>query len=297
MIEGKPSRTALMTAVMRAHHFLTAPEPKILHDDIALGLSGLASKAAILAYMDKVTASFTALSDPVTAEQFVRHTSEAVCMRSRLVEERLVRAKTRGLKQLVILGAGLDSTAYRGALTEGLSVFEIDHPATQAWKQAQLKKAGISVPDNLRFVGFDFEQQTLEDALKRGGIDMGAMTLFPWLGVHMYLTDEAVKSTLNVLGQFPKDSELVMDFVMPDYSHDKTLIPDTVQKLAKVVAEMGEPFLSLYTEADLELRLHEAGFSDITFYNSKTLIELFLNGNKNAYSLPDSATSLLSARI
>ena len=213
-------------------------------------------------------------------------------------KNRLAVARRNGLEQLVILGAGLDSTAYRcHDLTEELDIFEVDHPATQSWKQERLTEANIAIPDNLKFVTFDFEQQTLAEALAEGGLRKDAMTLFSWLGVHMYLTDDAVKNTLNVLGGFAEGSEIVMDFVMPDYSHQDGLIPDSVAQLSKVVSQMGEPFCSLYTEEELEARLLEAGFTEVTFYTAKMLVDQFLGGDKSAYVMPDEATSLLAARI
>ena len=287
-----------MVAAMRARHSLLAPEPKILRDDVALPLSGLGSAEAVDAFIEGVISKFAELSDRKTAEIFVRRSSDAVCMRSRLLEERLAAARQHGLQQLVILGAGLDSTAYRcRELTEGLNTFEVDHPDTQGWKQERLNEAGIEIPGDLKFVTFDFEHQTLAEALTKGGVRENAMTLFSWLGVHMYLTDDAVKNTLNVLGRFAKGSEIVMDFVMPDYSHQDGLIPDSVAQLSKVVSQMGEPFRSLYTEEDLEARLRDAGFTEVTFYSAKMLVDQFLGGDKSAYEMPDQATSLLSARI
>ena len=287
-----------MVAAMRARHSLRAPEPKILHDNVALPLSGLGSVEAVDAFIEGVISKFAELSDRETAEIFVRRSSDAVCMRSRLLEERLAATRQKGLQQLVILGAGLDSTAYRcHDLIEGLDIFEVDHPDTQGWKQERLKESGIEIPGNLKFVTFDFEHETLAEALTKGGVREDAMTLFSWLGVHMYLTDEAVKNTLNVLGRFAIGSEIVMDFVMPDYSHQDGLIPDSVAQLSKVVSQMGEPFRSLYTEEDLEARLRDAGFTEVTFYTAKILVDQFLGGDKSAYEMPDEATSLLSAQI
>ena len=136
MEDGSPSQTALMVAVLRAHHCHFAPEPKILKDTTALPLSGMADLDAVKDYKNGVIEFFSGLSSRETAESFVQQITDSVCMRSRLVEERLTKARTQGLEQLVILGAGLDSTAYRCTdQLNGLPVFEIDHPATQHWKK------------------------------------------------------------------------------------------------------------------------------------------------------------------
>ena len=298
MIKGQPSRTALMTAVQRGHHYMTAPEPKILQDSLALALSGLENLDEAQGYINQMLDAFTALSDRTTAETFMKRIDGSVCMRSRVVEEELARVKKNGIQQLVVLGAGLDSTAYRRTdLTEGLQVFEVDHPSTQAWKRERLEAAKISIPDNLTFVSFDFEQQTLEQALKAGGIRFDVPTFFTWLGVHMYLTDEAVKSTLGVLGKFPKVSEIVMDFISPSYVLDGEIAENSVEQLAKVVSEMGEPLKSEYYEHELEALLNMAGFNEVKFLNAGWLVENYLGGNKAAFDMPDAATSILYAVV
>ena len=298
MEDGSPSQTALMVAVLRAHHCHFAPEPKILKDTTALPLSGMADLDAVKDYKNGVIEFFSGLSSRETAESFVQQITDSVCMRSRLVEERLTKARKQGLEQLVILGAGLDSTAYR--YTEqlnGLPVFEIDHPATQHWKKTRLTECNINLPDNLKFVGFDFENQTLADALEAGGVRSNAVTMFTWLGVQMYLTPATVQATLAVLGQFPPGSQLIMDFAMPDATHPDEQLQDPVGELNRVVSEMGEPFESTYTEQELETCLKEAGFSDVSFYTVERILDSFLNGNRDICSVPDEACFLLAATI
>ena len=298
MEDGSPSQTALMVAVLRAHHCHFAPEPKILKDTTALPLSGMADLDAVKDYKNGVIEFFSGLSSRETAESFVQQISDSVCMRSRLVEERLTKARKQGLEQLVILGAGLDSTAYR--FTEqlnGLPVFEIDHPATQHWKKTRLTECNINLPDNLKFVGFDFENQTLAEALEAGGVHSNAVTMFTWLGVQMYLTPATVQATLAVLGKFPPGSQLIMDFAMPDATHPDEQLQDPVGELNRVVSEMGEPFESTYTEQELETCLKEAGFSDVSFYTVERILDSFLNGNRDICSVPDEACFLLAATI
>ena len=298
MEDGSPSQTALMVAVLRAHHCHFAPEPKILKDTTALPLSGMADLDAVKDYKNGVIEFFSGLSSRETAESFVQQITDSVCMRSRLVEERLTKARKQGLEQLVILGAGLDSTAYR--YTEqlyGLPVFEIDHPATQHWKKTRLTECNINLPDNLKFVGFDFENQTLAEALEAGGVRSNAVTMFTWLGVQMYLTPATVQATLAVLGKFPPGSQLIMDFAMPDATHPDEQLQDPVGELNRVVSEMGEPFESTYTEQELETCLKEAGFSDVSFYTVERILDSFLNGNRDICSVPDEACFLLAATI
>lgn len=298
MIKGQPSRTAFMTAVQRGHHYLTAPEPKILRDDLALALAGLENLEAAQSYIDKMIETFAALSDPETATTFMGRIDGAVCMRSRVVEEKLALARKRGVKQLVILGAGLDSTGYRRTdLTDGLKVFEVDHPSTQAWKRERLDAADIAVPENLSFVPFDFENQTLAEALTEGGIKSDVPTFFTWLGVHMYLTDDAVKSTLGVMGSFTKDSEMVMDFISPSYVQKGGIVENSVDYLQDVVTKMGEPIKSQYYEEDLEKMLNSSGFTRVDFLSAKWLRDNYLDGVQAAFDMPDDATSILSTVV
>lgn len=298
MIEGKPSQTAFMTAIQRGHHFHKAKEPKVLRDSLALSLAGIESIEVATSFLENIISNFAALSDPETAATFMEHIESTVCMRSRVVEEELAVARRRGLKQLVILGAGLDSTAYRCTeLIEGLQIFEVDHPSTQSWKRERVKSAGINVPDNLTYVAFDFENQTLKEALKQGGVQPDAMTLFTWLGVQMYLTDEAVKSTLNVLGAYPSGSEIVMDFISPSYVVDGNIPEDSVTQLQKIVTDMGEPIKSRYYENELEDILKQAGFTEVNYLSAKWFVENYLGGERGSFNVPDTATSILTAVI
>jgi len=287
MIEGKPSQTAMMTAIQRGYHNAFAPAPKILRDDLALKIAGADTSEAAQAFLDTVLSMFTTLSDPETAKIFMNRIEISVCMRSRVVEEKLALTHKRGVKQLVILGAGLDTTAYRRTdLTEGLQVFEVDYPSTQIWKSERLEAANIDIPNNVKFVAFDFENQTLADALKLGGVQINQITFFTWLGVHMYLTDEAVKSTLGVMGAYPKDSEMVMDFISPSYVLEGGVPEDSVTQLQKVVTEMGEPIKSKYYESELDEILKGAGFGRVDFLSAKWLVDNYLGGEKTAFDMP-----------
>ena len=178
-----------------------------------------------------------------------------------------------------------------------MQVFEVDPPSTQIWKREQLSGANIQAPENLRYVSFDFENQTLAEALKTGDLNSHVPTFFTWLGVHMYLTDEAVKATLGVMGAFPKGSELVMDFISPSYVQTGSLVENSVAYLQDVVSKMGEPIKSQYYEADLEDILMTSGFSAVHYLNARWLRDNYLGGVHAAFDLPDDATFILSAVI
>jgi methyltransferase (TIGR00027 family) len=150
------------------------------------------------------------------------------------------------MKQLIILGAGLDSTAYRCPdITSSLEIFEVDYPATQAWKRDRLEAIGVSIPRNLTFVPFDFERQTMAGALTVGGVRADQMSFFTWLGVQPYLTDDAVMSTLDVIASFPSGSELALDLMTPTDARQSEGTTQGMRQMLEVVAKSGEP-LTLY---------------------------------------------------
>jgi len=298
MEEGKPSQTALMVAMLRARHFLHEPEPKILRDSLAGLLGGAPKTEQVTAYLDRIHGAFSAMSDADTASRFVSQLEHSVCIRARLVEEELAAAKARGAAQFVILGAGLDSTAYRAqALCEDLRVFEVDHPDSQAWKKDCLENGGVSIPSNVSFVPFDFENTTLSAALDAGGVDKNQITVFSWLGVQMYLTDEAVKGTLAVLAGFAPGSTLIMDFVSLSYETATSEQKSSVDDLRKIVSGMREPFLSEYSVDELANRFEMAGFGKSEFPTIGALADQYLDGNMDRLEMHPKAQYLAVARV
>src|SRR5262245_52153502 len=198
MQEGKPSRTAIAAASMRAAHLLLDDEPKILRDTLALALSGVGVAAALRTTMDRVQTEVARQTTPALAHSFLRYGQGLAVWRSRYVEDALEQAVSRGITQYVILGAGLDSFAYRRpAGTEGVRVFEVDHPVTQHWKRTRLDAVGVEIPLTVTFVPLDFEQQTLQAGLRAGGYHLKEPGIFSWLGVTPYLTEDAIFRTLR----------------------------------------------------------------------------------------------------
>ncbi len=298
MEDGKPSQTAQMVAMLRARHHLQEPEPKILRDSLAAELGNAPSEAEVMGYLGAIEQAFSGLSDPDTAKKFVRQLEHSVCIRARLVEEEIVQAKDKGATQFVVLGAGLDSTAYRELeLCKGLSVFEVDHPASQGWKKNRLAEAGIDIPGNVSFVPFDFENTTLDDALKNGGVNKDEVTVLSWLGVQMYLTDDAVKATLSVAAGFERGSALIMDFVSPEYKTSTHREDNSVDALRKIVSGMSEPFLSEYMPVELADRFSSAGFSASEFPKIRDFANQYLDGNLNRLDMHPEAQYLAIARV
>ena len=183
----------MRAALHRAAHQLL-DRPLVFADDVVLRLIG-----------PELVATIT----PDWADQAaVRRLRATIALRSRYAEDRLADAVRRGVGQYLVLGAGLDSFAYRNPFP-ALRIFEVDHPASQAAKRRLLADAGIALPPTLTFVPVDFERERLIDALVRGGVDTSAQVFVSWLGVTVYLTREAVLETLAAVATLPAGSAIV----------------------------------------------------------------------------------------
>ena len=150
----------------------------------------------------------------------------AFLSRCAAVSPRIRRADAieNGVRQILVLGAGLDTFAYRLEPTHGLRVFELDHPATQAEKRRRLAEAQIAEPAHVSYVAHDFERGSMKAALKAAGLDPDRRAFVLWLGVTPYLTGEAVFATLGELARLPGGTEVVFDYANP---------PDAVEETAR----------------------------------------------------------------
>jgi methyltransferase (TIGR00027 family) len=204
--------------------------------------------------------------------------SRWVCVRARLPEDIVERAVVDGVRQYVILGAGLDSFAYRRPdLLDRLRVFEVDHPASQAWKQARLGELDVAVPENLVFAPVDFETQTLRDGLERAGFDFGAFAVFSWIGVTMYLTLGAIEATLATVAACPAGTQIVMTYNLPASALRGAALRNR-NVLAGLAEEMGEPFVSLFEPAEAEELLRRMGFDGIVQFGPEEAIRTYFAG-------------------
>ena len=185
-----------------------------------------------------------------------------IAVRTRFAEDALAAAIERGVQQLVVLGAGLDTYAYRGTCRERLRIFEVDHPATQAWKRQRLADAAIPVPRNLTFAPVDFERQDLAAGLETAGFDPARQTFFMWLGVVPYLTAEATWSTLDFIGSLPNGAHVVFDYSDPPESFSPEMRIEHQQRAAHV-AELGEAWVNYFEADELRSKLTALGFSEV----------------------------------
>jgi methyltransferase (TIGR00027 family) len=281
MQEGKFSRTAHRVAVRRAAHQLL-DQPRVLDDPLALRIIGTAAAEELR-------------SNPKEHHAFSRAFRAFMAARSRYAEDELARAVAHGATQYVVLGAGLDTFAYRNP-HPNLRVFEVDHPATQAWKRECLQAAAIAIPASLTFVPIDFEQQTLADGLVRAGVNPNAAAFFSWLGVTPYLTREACMTTLSFIAKMPPGSGVVFDFAV-DHKLLNLGQRMALATLSRRVAAAGEPFQLFFDPEHLQEDLKNLGFHRTQLLQGKELNERYFKDRNDGLSVRGGLGHLIGAWV
>jgi methyltransferase (TIGR00027 family) len=275
MQPGRASRTALRVALRRAVHQVL-DKPCILCDPIAIPLLG---------------AQFTL--DPIRESHPVSRAFRAfMAMRSRYAEDHLAAAAASGVAQYVLLGAGLDTFAYRNPQLH-LRVFEVDFPVTQQWKRTLLAEARIAEPANLIFAPLDFEHQTLAAGLAEANFDASQPAFFAWLGVVPYLTREAFRSTLATIAALPSGSGVSFDYGLARESLS-FLQRMAFDALARRVAAAGEPFKLFFTPDLLESELPRAGFHRIEQRDADALNAMYFANRADGLKLPSPGLGMVA---
>jgi len=269
------SRTALGTAYLRAAHQVFETQPRILDDPVALLLLGPAALQRIKDTVDQYQ----------TSERLALRAH--VVLRSRFAEDRLAAAVLRGMTQYVILGAGFDTFALRQPpWAQKLKIVEVDHPGTQSMKCSHLAQAGLAIPRNTTFANIDFEHESLLDGLNRYHVSMDEPTFFSWLGVTMYLKEDAIDAVLRSVAIFPAGSEIVLTFVQPP--------GESPSPLAQRTASLGEPWVSYFEPDALEAKLRGIGFSKLEFLSPAEADEWYFRQHPGELPVPKQ-TNILCA--
>lgn len=276
METGRPSRTALGVANRRAVHQVL-DKPPVLVDPIAVRILG----------------SDFVLDEELQQHPFARAFRAFMAARSRFVEDCLARAVDAGAGQYVVLGAGLDTFAYRNPFSK-IRVFEVDFPTTQMWKRRKLELAGIVEPENVRYVALDFEHQTLAEGLEQAGFDRGTPAFFGWLGVVPYLTLKAFRTTLDYVASLPEGSGIAFDYALAADELSPGL-RKAQAALAERVARAGEPFKLFFRAEQLENELKAAGFQRIEQLDSIDLNERYFADRTDGLALPQEGLGRLAA--
>lgn len=211
--------------------------------------------------------------------------------RNRFAEDRLAEAFASGTRQYVLLGAGLDTFALRNP-HPGMEVYEVDHPATQAWKQELLRESGLIVPNSLHFVPVDFETDRLSEKLQAAGLDLRRPAIFAMLGVVVYLTADAFSETLKYIAGFPKGSGIVFDYALPRHMLPAAEI-DARDELATRVESIGEPFQLFFTPEQVKAVL--GSFTRFEDVNDQELNRRYFNGRSDQLSLQGRSGHMVAA--
>jgi methyltransferase (TIGR00027 family) len=260
---GTPSPSAWRMAALRGVHALL-DVPLVFDDPFALAILGPEREAALRA-------------DPfVLNDPFARGLRAALVVRARVAEDALAQAVEGGLRQVVVLGAGLDTLALRSSrLAADLRVWEVDAPSTQARKREALAQAGLQLPATASFVPVDFERDDLRQALESAGVRFDQPVFFTWLVVTMYLSKPAIRETLRVVASAAPGSAVVFD-----YRLDAALL-DPIERVigefvARQIGATGEPFVSEFEPAALAAELRDLGLRTIVDPSAAELSQRYL---------------------
>jgi methyltransferase (TIGR00027 family) len=272
MIEAQPSRTALRVALRRAAHQIHDARPLVFDDPLAVRILGSE-------YAEEVKRTPDSIKRPFSAGL-----RAFMVGRARLAEDTLANGvRELGVKQYLVLGAGLDTFACRNSYAE-VRVFEVDHPATQAWKKKMLNAAKIVPPQSARFVAVDFEKDSLRARLKASGFDFGVPTVTAWLGVVPYLTSEAFRATMRILAALPEGSAVVFDYSQPAEVLS-TVERMMLESLSARVAMAGEPFQLFFTPPQLAEELEWLGMRVVEDLDGAAITERYFAGRSDGLLL------------
>jgi methyltransferase (TIGR00027 family) len=272
-------------AQRRAAHQLL-DRPAVLDDPVAIAILG-----------DEAAARLRADPAELDRTPFDRYLRAFLVVRSRFAEDHLDAARDAGVRQYVVLGAGLDTFAYRQQRHDpALRIWEIDHPATQAWKRELLANADLAIPANVTYVAVDFERDSLADALSRAGLDGAAGAVFAWLGVVPYLTSDAIDATLQYIASVAGEA----GGVAFDYGLSRSMLSD-VQRVAfdafaARVAAAGEPLRTTFEPAELADHLRALGFGAIEDASAADLNARYLANRSDGLRLGGMAHMIWAAR-
>jgi len=260
MKPNEPSLTARMIARQRAAHQLL-DRGSILHDSFAMKILGEDEKDVVEFANALPLASIGRLF--VTA-------------RSRIAEDALSGAVERGIRQIVILGAGLDTFALRNPHGAQIRIYEVDHPATQAWKRQRLAEAQLALPPWVVLVPVDFERDDLGETLARAGFQQNSPAFFTWLGVVPYLTRDAIGGTLDFVASI-RNSEVVFDYMEPPQAFSGE-IKELVKERTKQLKKFDEGSCSYFEPDGIAAILRAHGFCEIEDTNFQEITSRFRRG-------------------
>lgn len=260
MEAGSPSRTAMGSGLLRAAHMEEDPPPWVFEETVA---RRLLTTSEVM----ELEHSMAGWSPEVRQSFRLAH-----AVRSRLAEDVAVQGLATGRRHYVVLGAGLDTFAWRHPKAGEFTITEIDHPQTQAWKRAALRRCGLFEPRNVRFVPADLSSMDLEE------LALPDHATWNWLGVTMYLPRGTTEGVLRTIARRRQGTTLVVNFLLD---------ADTLDDLGRVVratststvAAVHEPIVGSYSKAEVAQVIGDAGFADVELFDSDALTTRYLGGS------------------
>lgn len=257
----EPDNTAARTALWRALHVQVDAKPHVLEDEVGLKL----------------------ISPPDNWQErpdmkFTKRLRASIVARARFIEDLIIEQSKQGISQYVILGSGLDTLAQRRPdIASKLQIYEIDQPGTLAWKEQRLTELGFGISKNLHFVPVNFETSSWWDELIKAGFDTNKPAVVACTGVSLYLTKEAIISTLEKIATLVSGSKLAMTFYLPVelLDDEDKLLHEMGEKGARAA---GTPFVSFFAPDQIMVLAREAGFKaaktistkDMNFFTNRT---------------------------
>lgn len=274
---NQPDNTAIRTALWRALHVRVDAKPYIIEDEVGLKLV-----APEKGWQERPDMKYT------------KRLRASIVARARFVEDLIIEQSKRGIDQYIILGAGLDTFAQRRPdIASKLDLYEIDQPGTLAWKQQRLTELGIGTPDNLHFVPVDFEISSWWNELLKAGFDINKPVVIACTGVTLYLTKEAIISTLDQIATLASGSSLAMTFYLPIDLLDDEDKP--MQEMAQKGARAsGTPFVSFFAPDEVLTMAKNVGFKDAKTVSTRDMVQSYFKDRTDGL-LPASGEIFLLA--
>jgi methyltransferase (TIGR00027 family) len=277
-----PDNTAIRVALWRALHLEVDAPPPVFDDSIGLQVAAPEDN-----WRER----------PDMHPEGTKPFRASIIGRARFIEDLVIEQAASGVNQYVILGAGLDTFAQRRRDEQSsLQVFEIDQPATQAWKQQRLTELGYELPAWLHFVPVDFEAGgSWLDELAKAGFDARQPAVIASTGVSMYLTKEATATTMRQVAGLAEGSTFAMSFLLPLELADPEVRPG-MEMAEKGARAAGTPFISFYLPSEILALARESGFRDAEHVSAAAIAERYFAGRSDGLRPPNNAEELLIAR-
>lgn len=268
----------MRTALWRALHVLTDDKPYIIEDKIGFDLI-------------KPEQGWQERPDM----KFTKSLRASIVARARFIEDIAKEQIAKGVKQYVLLGAGLDSFAQRNtAISSQIDIYEIDQPDTLTWKEEKLIGNGYKIPNNLHFVPVNFETSSWLNELTNNGFDFKQTTFISCTGVTLYLTKEAITDTLKKLTSLASGSTIAISFYLPIEQldgEDKILMEMSI----KGAAASGTPFVSFFTFEEIVKLAERIGLKEIQTVSTKDMTDRYFK-NRADNLVPANGEFFLVAR-